>query len=65
VRTVQPSLAALSGGALLAPDHAIVLGPNIDAWLNSQTVDGARNQPLGDESTEPPPAQDAPHFSRV
>jgi uncharacterized protein YbjT (DUF2867 family) len=64
VRTVQPSLAALSGGALLAPDYAVMLGPNIDAWLNSQTVDGAGNPPLGDESTELPPAQDAPHFSR-
>jgi uncharacterized protein YbjT (DUF2867 family) len=65
VRTVQPSLSALAGGALLASGHAVVLGPNIDTWLNSQTVDGAGNQPLDQESTEPPPAQDAPDLSRA
>jgi uncharacterized protein YbjT (DUF2867 family) len=65
VRAVQPSLAAFAGGALLAPDHAIPLGPNIEAWLNSQAVDGARDQPSSDESTESPATEDAPHFSRA
>lgn len=33
VRAVQPSLTALAVGALLAPDHAIALGPDVDTWL--------------------------------
>jgi uncharacterized protein YbjT (DUF2867 family) len=65
VRTVQPSVTAFGAGALLAPDHAIALGPSIDAWLNSQTVDGARDQTLSDESIEPSATEDAPQFSRA
>jgi hypothetical protein len=34
-------LAALSNGALLAPDHAVVLGPDIATWLDSLTSGGA------------------------
>jgi|GEM_PF-375193 len=65
VRTVQPSVTAFGAGALLAPDHAIALGPSIDAWLNSQAVDGARDQPSSDESMEPSATEDAPQFSRA
>ncbi|GAA1490568.1 SDR family oxidoreductase [Brachybacterium sacelli] len=39
VRTTAPALPALSEGALLAPDHAAILGPDIDTWLH--TVDTA------------------------
>lgn len=35
VRAVQPALAALADGALLAPEHAIVLGPDVETWLRS------------------------------
>jgi uncharacterized protein YbjT (DUF2867 family) len=35
VRTVQPPLAALADGALLAPRHAVAIGPTIDTWLEA------------------------------
>ncbi|OMC17541.1 MULTISPECIES: SDR family oxidoreductase [unclassified Mycobacterium] len=41
VRTVQPALTALAGGALLAPNHAMVLGPDIETWLDTMATDGA------------------------
>jgi uncharacterized protein YbjT (DUF2867 family) len=65
VRTVQPSLSAFGAGALLAPDHAIALGPDIDDWLNSQTIDGARDQSLNELSVLPAVIPDAPQLSQV
>lgn len=38
VRAAEPALAALSGGGLLAPDHAVVLGPDVDTWLTTVTL---------------------------
>jgi len=35
VRAVQPSINGLAAGALLATDHAIVVGPDIDTWLST------------------------------
>jgi uncharacterized protein YbjT (DUF2867 family) len=35
VRTVQPALNGLAAGALLASDHAVVLGPDVDTWLHT------------------------------
>lgn len=35
VRTTAPALPALSEGALLAPDHATILGPDVDTWLHA------------------------------
>jgi uncharacterized protein YbjT (DUF2867 family) len=35
VRAAEPALPALSGGGLLAPDHAVVLGPDVDTWLTT------------------------------
>jgi uncharacterized protein YbjT (DUF2867 family) len=35
VRTIEPALAALSEGVLLAPEDAEVVGPDVDAWLRS------------------------------
>lgn len=35
VRVTPPSLPALSEGVLLAPDHAAVVGPNVDTWLHT------------------------------
>jgi uncharacterized protein YbjT (DUF2867 family) len=65
VRTVQPSLSAFGTGALLAADHAIALGPEIDAWLSSQTLDGARNRSISEGSVEPAATADAPQLSQV
>jgi uncharacterized protein YbjT (DUF2867 family) len=45
VRTVQPALSALAGGALLAPNHAMVLGPDVDTWLDTLATDGASSSP--------------------
>lgn len=35
VRVTAPALPALSEGVLLAPDHAAVLGPDVDTWLHT------------------------------
>jgi uncharacterized protein YbjT (DUF2867 family) len=43
VRVAEPALAALSNGALLAPDHAVVLGPDVAAWLDSLESASAGN----------------------
>jgi uncharacterized protein YbjT (DUF2867 family) len=45
VRTVQPALTALAGGALLAPNHAMVLGPDVDTWLDTLATDGTSSSP--------------------
>jgi uncharacterized protein YbjT (DUF2867 family) len=50
VRTVQPSVNALAAGALLATDHAIVVGPDVDTWLNTlapPSTDGHHSQDGG------------------
>ncbi|OMC39733.1 NmrA family protein [Mycobacterium sp. IS-2888] len=43
VRTVPPALTALAGGALLAPNNAMVLGPDIETWLDTVATDGVTN----------------------
>jgi uncharacterized protein YbjT (DUF2867 family) len=40
VRAGAPEVNALATGALLAPDHAVILGPCVDAWLDGITPDG-------------------------
>jgi hypothetical protein len=35
VRTVKPAVAALGPGALVAPGQAIVVGPDVDTWLQT------------------------------
>lgn len=35
VRTVEPAVAALGAGALLASAHAVVVGPDVDTWLQT------------------------------
>lgn len=35
VRTVQPGVAALANGALLGSGHAVVVGPDVDTWLQT------------------------------
>jgi uncharacterized protein YbjT (DUF2867 family) len=41
VRAVQPTLTGLAEGALLAPDYATVLGPDIDTWLETVSTDSS------------------------
>lgn len=48
VRAVQPALGALGAGALLASDGAIVIGPDMDTWLQSLSADGSDGEPAGD-----------------
>jgi uncharacterized protein YbjT (DUF2867 family) len=43
VRVVEPTLAALGKGALRPPEHAIVLGPDIDDWLRTLPPEGTRS----------------------
>ncbi len=40
VRTAAPALPALADGALLAPEHATILGPTTDAWLHAINAAG-------------------------
>lgn len=41
VRAVQPIPNSLALGGLSAPDHAVVLGPDVDAWLQTLAPAGA------------------------
>ena len=47
VRAAKPALTALAVGALLAPDDAVVLGPDVDSWL-------ATLAPVGPSSSQSP-----------
>ena len=51
VRAVQPALPELAAGALCAPDHAIVLGPDVDTWLRTLAPAGERRSPPAEEQT--------------
>jgi uncharacterized protein YbjT (DUF2867 family) len=46
LRAVQPALTALAHGALLAPDHAVRLGPDVDSWLQTLAPAGANDEHL-------------------
>jgi uncharacterized protein YbjT (DUF2867 family) len=52
VRAVQPVLPGLAGGALLAPTHAMVLGPDVDTWLDTLAKDGAASSPTAEASKD-------------
>jgi uncharacterized protein YbjT (DUF2867 family) len=41
VRTEDPPLAALGDGALLAPNHAAVIGPDVETWIQSVSASAA------------------------
>ncbi|OBG68779.1 SDR family oxidoreductase [Mycobacterium sp. E3305] len=49
VRVVQPALPALAAGALLAPERAVVVGPDVETWL--RTVPPASTDGDGDGAT--------------
>jgi uncharacterized protein YbjT (DUF2867 family) len=40
VRVAEPALAAFSRGALLGPEQAIVLGPDVETWLDTVISNG-------------------------
>jgi uncharacterized protein YbjT (DUF2867 family) len=66
VRAVQPALGALGTGALLASDGAIVIGPDVDTWLQSLSPAGSDGESAGDGSNPPTRlrAQDLSNTSR-
>jgi uncharacterized protein YbjT (DUF2867 family) len=65
VRAVKPALTALAVGALLAPDHAVVLGPDVDTWLDTLATDGASSSAPAEGSTEQQARPSAPDLSRI
>ena len=52
VRAVQPALPALAAGALLASDRAIVIGPDVDTWLQTLAPAGMDGSPAEDGGQE-------------
>lgn len=52
VRVEQPALSALALGALRASDRAVVLGPDVDTWLQTLAPAGAPGRVPGEQSTE-------------
>lgn len=52
VRAVPPTLTVLAAGALLAPDNALILGPDVDTWLATVARDGAASGPPAAGSTD-------------
>ncbi|WP_374022491.1 SDR family oxidoreductase [Mycobacterium sp. HNNTM2301] len=57
VRVVQPAVPALASGALLAPERAVIVGPDVETWL--QTVKTAGTD--GDDGA----TLQKPDFSRT
>lgn len=55
VRAVQPALSALAIGALLASEDAVVLGPDVDTWLQTLAPAGAGSGSPAQQSTDLPP----------
>lgn len=53
VRAVPPELDALGTGALLSSDGATVVGPDVDAWLQTQSPAGTDGSSAGDGSVAP------------
>jgi hypothetical protein len=53
VRAVEPALTPFAVAALLTPDHAVVLGPDVDTWLDTAATDSARSGAPAEESREP------------
>jgi uncharacterized protein YbjT (DUF2867 family) len=51
VRAVQPAVAPLATGALLASDRAVVIGPDVDTWLRTLAPAGRDAQALDGSTT--------------
>jgi uncharacterized protein YbjT (DUF2867 family) len=65
VRAVQPALSALATGALLASDHAIVIGPDVDTWLQTLAPAGTDGSPAEDGSKKAPTSLGEPEFTNI
>lgn len=64
VRVVQPAVPALAAGALLAPERAVVVGPDVETWLQtlpSASTDGHATNGNGSA----PSSVHRPDFSRT
>lgn len=48
VRPVRPAVAALANGALLASAHAVVVGPDVDTWLQTLAPPSTDGHPIPD-----------------
>ena len=59
VRAVQPAVAALGTGALLASDHAVVVGPDVDTWLHTLAPAGTDGSQGEDGSAKHDAAEQA------
>lgn len=59
VVAAKPRLSALATGALLAPHHAAVLGPDVDTWLQTLA------QPHPDKERDPRKRRRSPGFLSV
>lgn len=64
VRTVQPAVTGLAAGALLAPDRAVIVGPDVETWLRS--LPPAATDGHGSDGSEDADASvHRPDFSRI
>jgi uncharacterized protein YbjT (DUF2867 family) len=63
VRAVEPTLDALAVGGLLPPEHAIVLGPDVDTWLDTLAPDGAADNAPAVAGAEDLNGPDTPDLS--
>lgn len=45
VRAVPPAVAALANGALLGSGHAVVVGPDVDTWLQTLAPPSTNGHP--------------------
>ncbi len=58
VRSVEPAVSALGAGALLASGHAVVVGPDVDTWLQTRRPSGRwRRRPSGRRRGRKAPAR--------
>ena len=48
VRSVESAVAALGAGALLAPGQSVVVGPDVDTWLQTLALPGTNGHHSAD-----------------
>ncbi len=62
VRAIRPVVPALAVGALLAPRNAVVLGPDVDTWLQARVPTAARRRATAEFNTAPLTTPDLSHI---
>ncbi len=65
VRAVPPPVAPLATGALLAPDRAVVVGPDVDTWLHTLPPAGTDDGAARDGGGKPVTPVGRPDLSGV